>query len=274
MPQNKIIQLAQRVASSDANNAVEQRSLLEALAEIRTLVDREAHPRACDYLNGAGLLLTFTQHFGHVGGVQILGVVATVLEAAHMHVSKESTESRSASTNAILTGGTQWGAVQVANDMLLGQILIRKGYIVEEQVKEAVELQASSGARFGEALMKLGALDWPKLEEGLRYQDACRNIVEGVAETQRPQSTPPTMTKRIELAPASDSELKLMSDVLLGEILLRNSLVTQEQLESALVAQRGSGMRIGEVLVGMGACPWNDINYAVQLQGQLRRYAS
>jgi hypothetical protein len=163
MPQQKIIELAQRVASSDPNNVVEQRSLLEALVEIRTLVDRVEHPRACDYLNGAGLLLTFTQHFGQIGGSQVLGVVATVLEAAHMHVSLAPKPAQRPEANSILKGGTQWGAVQVANDMLLGQILLRKGYIVEEQVKEAVDLQASTGARFGEALMKLGALGWPQL---------------------------------------------------------------------------------------------------------------
>jgi len=158
--------------------------------------------------------------------------------------------------------------------MLLGQILVRKGYVTEGQVKEAIELQAKTGSRFGEALMTLGVIEWGQLEEGLKYQDACRNLVEGVAETQRSHTAGPPAPKKLELDPDYDRGLKLMSDVMLGEVLVRNSLITQEQLEAGLAAQRGSGMRIGEALVNMGACTWKDVRHAIQLQGQMRRYAS
>ena len=271
MPTQKIIALAQRVAGSDPNDAAEQRLLLEELIEIRMVIDQRSNARVCEYLDGAISLMTFMQHLGRVGGSQVIGVVATVLEAAHQHMSLAipANESPKSST-AFLNGG----ASDVVGDMLLGQILIRKGYISEQQLRQAVELQHTSGLRFGEALMKLGCVVWAQLEEGLKYQDACRQLVEGVTQTRPAPSQGPEPPKTLELDVATDGGLQLMSDVSLGEILVRNQLVTKDQLANALARQRGSGMRIGEVLVDSGACNWDQINYAIQLQGQLRRYAS
>ncbi len=68
--------------------------------------------------------------------------------------------------------------------------------------------------------------------------------------------------------------LKLMQDALLGEVMLRNRLITREQLEESLRHQRATGTRIGEALVDLKLCSWSDVEYALQLQTQMRRYAS
>jgi type IV pilus assembly protein PilB len=50
---------------------------------------------------------------------------------------------------------------------LLGQVLVRRGLVTEAQVLEALQSQASSGKRLGEALVDMGALDERGLVDAL-----------------------------------------------------------------------------------------------------------
>jgi hypothetical protein len=57
---------------------------------------------------------------------------------------------------------------------------------------------------------------------------------------------------------------------LLGEILLDEGIVTREQLETALAAQK---RRLGEILVEIGACKAEDLDRAIQMQKMGRTQA-
>jgi hypothetical protein len=63
---------------------------------------------------------------------------------------------------------------------------------------------------------------------------------------------------------------KQVDQDLLGEIMLQLRLVTQADLERALVTQRATDMRIGEALVSIGACTWEQVKQGVAAQQQVR----
>lgn len=56
------------------------------------------------------------------------------------------------------------------DSMRLGEILLFKGVITQEQLIEALEFQGRQGARIGEALMFLGFCTVPQIEDALREQ--------------------------------------------------------------------------------------------------------
>lgn len=195
--------------------------------------------------------------------------------------------------------------VRVISDMLLGEIMVRMGHIQPEQIELALEVQRRTGLKFGESLVKMGAATWEQVQAGLRYQDGCRQVVENFVDTRKEQGqalVPKVESKRgpkpLELAPKpldvgnnqsytpaggkkpldvassgpGPSSLRLMSDVLLGEILIERGIITRPQLEKGLATQRATGMRIGEALVHMGAASWDQIELGIRIQGQMRKY--
>ena len=115
-------------------------------------------------------------------------------------------------------------------------------------------------------------MDWQQLEAGLNYQDNCRQVVENFAG--RKPVTKKDISQKAETVRSLEANgLRLISDVLLGEILIDDGRLTKDQVIGALEVQRATGLRIGEVLVQIGACDWDDVQYGVQVQGQIRRYA-
>ena len=57
---------------------------------------------------------------------------------------------------------------------------------------------------------------------------------------------------------------------LLGEIMVQMHLVTRKNLERALVTQRATDLRIGEALISIQACTWEQVNQGVAAQKQMR----
>jgi len=198
-------------------------------------------------------------------------------------------------------GPSTSASVRVISDMLLGEVMVRMGHIRSEHIEKALEVQRQTGLKFGEALVKLGVTTWEQVQAGLRYQDGCRQVVENFvdARTQDGKSKEPQKNglnptgapKELELgkpkldlaAPSSRgldvagpkgdlSSLRLMSDVLLGEILIERGIITKAQLEKGLGTQRATGMRIGEALVNHGFCGWDQIEMGIRVQGQRRKY--
>lgn len=68
----------------------------------------------------------------------------------------------------------------------------------------------------------------------------------------------------------SKTDLRMVHDQPLGEILMQHGRVSRDQIEDALRAQRATGMRLGETLVMLGAATWDDIHHAVRLQQKMR----
>ena len=190
-------------------------------------------------------------------------------------------------------------SVRVISDMLLGEIMVRMGHLQSDQIDMALEVQRQTGLKFGEALVKLGLVTWEQVQAGLRYQDGCRQVVENFADTRtqggasheqqavNPIGAPKELElgkPQLELAASqpqsldvagSKSELgslRLMSDVLLGEILIERGIISKAQLEQGLSTQRATGMRIGEALVNLGFCGWDKVEMGIRLQSQRRKY--
>jgi hypothetical protein len=68
-----------------------------------------------------------------------------------------------------------------------------------------------------------------------------------------------------------DSSLRLVSDLVLGEVLVQLGHAKPDQVDRALRVHRATGRRIGEALVEIGAVTWDQIEHGVRVQDHLRR---
>jgi hypothetical protein len=65
------------------------------------------------------------------------------------------------------------------------------------------------------------------------------------------------------------SVLKLqLSELRLGQILLRTKCVSQDQLDIALVDQENTGELLGSILIGFGFCTPEQINWGIDQQNK------
>ncbi len=285
MPILELAALARRFACSNPHDAVEQRELLETLSAIRKgTQDRAAE----ELLDGALLLTSYMTRLGHVGGQHVLGIIARLLEMANEtvrgfeapstpQVEPPRMESAAALPGKAMTPGEATdAALQVVGNMLLGERLVERGVISREQVDEALRLQAQNGLRFGEILIQLGAATKEQVKEALLYQSSARQVVEDFGwrdEHPRERTKPPQGPRKLQplqKTPGSGEGLRLMSDLMLGEIMVRNGTITKEQLEEALRIQRAAGIRVGEALVRMKLVTKLQLECALQLQKKMR----
>ena len=65
--------------------------------------------------------------------------------------------------------------LNVLNDMMLGEEMIRMGTITREQLLKALDVQSAAGIRIGEALVEIGAASWDQVAEGVRMQERHRD---------------------------------------------------------------------------------------------------
>lgn len=65
--------------------------------------------------------------------------------------------------------------LNVLNDMMLGEEMIRMGTITREDLKRALGVQNAAGIRIGEALVEIGAATWDQVAEGVRMQERHRD---------------------------------------------------------------------------------------------------
>lgn len=179
------------------------------------------------------------------------------------------------------------------NDMVLGQILVEMGHVGEDDVTHALRHQVRTGQPVGQSLVTLGLTTAELVEDALRLQESLRASLAraGAPEPVAPAaSSPPAPTPDASprdagpdpsSAGASDEPqespvaraLGMEADALLGEILRRTGAVGATDLALALDAQRGSGRRLGDVLVDQGACGWQQVEEARELQKRLRYVA-
>ncbi len=265
-----------------------------------------------EYLDAATLLISYLAHMGQIGGSEVRSVVARLIETAAKVVTdgpgavqaEQAQEAAAAATVALdetllEQSGTSAPSpqaaiaptpistsVRVISDMMLGEIMVRMGHLQSEQIDKVLEIQRQTGLKFGESLVKLGLATWEQVQAGLRYQDGCRQVVENFTDTRTKDGTPqeqpvaspigapgePEPSARMLDVAGPKAEMRMMSDVLLGEILIERGIISKAQLEQGLTAQRATGMRIGEALVNLGFCGWDKVEMGVRLQGQRRKY--
>ncbi len=57
---------------------------------------------------------------------------------------------------------------------LLGEILVKTGSITREQLNEGLKVRRATGLRIGEALVQIGACEWPAIRKAVRAQESMR----------------------------------------------------------------------------------------------------
>lgn len=60
---------------------------------------------------------------------------------------------------------------------LLGEILVKTGSITREQLNEGLKVRRATGLRIGEALVQIGACEWPAIRKAVRTQENMRQSV-------------------------------------------------------------------------------------------------
>ena len=156
-------------------------------------------------------------------------------------------------------------ATDVMGDMLLGQILLQRGHILEEHIQQAMKVQRMSPLRIGDIFVKIGACSRAHVTEALTQLASIRRVRENLEGEPKLKEKPPD---------TRGTGLKLVGEAMIGEILIERNVITRRQLERALDVQKQTGTRIGEALVKIGATTMEQIEQALRIQGRDRRFGT
>ena len=103
--------------------------------------------------------------------------------------------------------------------MNLGQLLLRQGVLDEDQLAHAMAEHKRTGLMLSKILVRLGMVS----------EETLTNIL--------------------------GSQMQSSTKMRIGEMLLAQGYITQEQLDKALETQKTSGKRLGRTLVDLGFMP-------------------
>lgn len=178
----------------------------------------------------------------------------------------------------------------VARDMLLGEMLVHFGVVTQEEVTAALAEKRNSKKRLGEILVQQGATSAEEIQRALAYQARVRGgesaspaaapAVKKAPEKKVPEKTAPEkkpVPPRPEPAlPRGErpAPLRMMSSLLLGEILFMQGAVTRERLALGMAEQRRSGRLLGEILLELCFVTRRQLEHALSYQGNTRRRSS
>ena len=284
MSATAIQSLAERLRASDPGNAHEQREIFERIRELRSAFDGPLDPESNRCLEAASMLVAYLARMGALAGDDVRAIAVRLLQCA------AEAEGASAGTpqpelvstmqrptihklatiaaGSLPTSGPAAeparSAIDIVGDMMLGQILLQRGQILEEHIQQAMKVQRTTSARIGDIFVKIGACSRAQVADALTHQAALRRVRDNLSES----------TENLQKRDTRGTGLKLVGEALLGEILVERNLITRRQLERALEFQRQSGSRIGEALVKIGATTIEQIEQALRIQGRDRRFGS
>ena len=172
----------------------------------------------------------------------------------------------------------------------LGERLIHAGYITREQCEAAIEYQKIHSGLFGQILVKMGFITAQQLDDffvgGRMVLSGERLINAGIitreqlvlALNYQEENGGRLGNTIVALGFASQKNIDdffqnfAVTDYQkLGEMLVSHGLITELQLEQALLFQRNSGGQLGEILVSMGFIAPDDLYRTLATQKQLGR---
>jgi len=84
-------------------------------------------------------------------------------------------------------------------------------------------------------------------------------------------SPAPVSVPRRPLSPPRPEEMPLITDMVLGQVMVLLNMLSEEDVIEALHLQRKTGQRIGEAFVELGKATWDQVNSAVRLQEYVKR---
>lgn len=291
MPATDIGQLAERLQASDPADAHEQREIFEHIRTLRSAFDGPLDPESQRCLEAAGMLVAYLARMGAMAGADVRVIAVRLLRsAAEAERAAEGSTPRTASASPPPIAATHAGihriissvpqpmvptpaptpvpaeprsATDLMGEMMLGQLLLQRGHILEEHIHQAMKVQRVSPIRIGDIFVKIGACSRTQVEDALRHQASLRRLRGNLGET-----------APAERADTRGTGLKLVGEAMLGEILIERNVITRRQLERALEVQRQTGSRIGEALVKLGATTLDQIEAALRVQGRDRRFGT
>jgi hypothetical protein len=132
--------------------------------------------------------------------------------------------------------------------LLLGELLVERRLILPVELEDALAEQRATGRRLGEVLVSRGALTGAQLTRALAEQYGV-DLSADAAAVEPPPSEP--------YQP-------------LGRMLVARGVITQAQLDEALEAQRRTGRRLGDILVGDHGVSMLDLAAALGAQHGLQ----
>ncbi|MFT5291303.1 MAG: hypothetical protein ACI8QS_001700 [Planctomycetota bacterium] len=269
--------LADRLLSLDSPDAETLQLVRSEIVELKHLLERLLQRELADFLGAAD---TMIRSIGVLEGESyeqvrelVLTLLSVVAEAVNGLGSQHSADSglelledhanapAEARSEESLIGArppltlegeglslTYQGA-RTMSELLLGQILIESGNLSRAQLVEALKHQTKEKVRIGEALVALGFVTKEQVDQAIQEQDA-------LAEHLHMEN--------------QGSNVALLHDLTIGEILTSVGGVAQEDIERALRVHRASGKRLGESLVELGVVSWERVEEAVRIQAKNR----
>src|SRR5262245_61695326 len=281
--------LAERLRSSDPANSHEQREIFERIRELRSAFDGPLDPESHRCLEAAGMLVAYLARMGALAGDDVRSIAVRLLRCAAE--AEETATSGPAPAPSLLPAAEatqgikkhvlpavpglsepvvpaeavegQLSATDLVGDMMLGQILLHRGQILDEHIHQAIKVQRTTSMRIGDIFVKIGACSRTQVADALSHQAQLRRVRDNLCET----------VEKIKTPDIRGTGLKLVGEAMLGEILVERNLITRRQLERALEFQKQSGSRIGEALLKMGATTIEQIEQALRIQGRERRFS-
>lgn len=113
--------------------------------------------------------------------------------------------------------------------------------------------------RIGQLLMRHRLLSLEQLEDCLMAQPEFPGLLLGEIAVERGLATVEDIQGILKLQ---------LSELRLGQILVRTKCVSQEQLDIALVDQDNTGELLGSILIGFGFCTPEQIAWAIDQQNK------
>ena len=126
---------------------------------------------------------------------------------------------------------------------VLGELLVRAGWVSQTRLDEALAKQSSRNRRIGEILVEMGVLDHDDLKAVLEFQQDIR------------------LNRHAKFAALLGRRL--------GTMLLRSASITQEQLDRAMREHETTGELLGEILVRQGVLAPETLQSALSFQRRL-----
>ncbi len=137
--------------------------------------------------------------------------------------------------------------------LLIGALFVEKGLITQEQLDVALEEQQRTGNRLGEVLVERFGVSRLDLASALAEQWAEYERQGTVEQQESPSEERDFVAVSDEWSGApAEADAEPAPKRPIGEIFLERGMVSEDELEHALVEQRDSGRRLGEILVGQG----------------------
>ncbi|MBL8803069.1 MAG: hypothetical protein JNN27_13785 [Planctomycetes bacterium] len=173
-----------------------------------------------------------------------------------------------------------------ANERTANQIGSLKAQLERDGFKDVAQ-QGAVALRIAEILQREEQIGPEKAHEllAMLVQSMATSLGIDLPVTAQPPAAAPSSSSdaKTERAPAAaptpvptgagQTQLRMVSNRKLGELLVQMSLLTPTQVEQALAHQRMTGCRLGEALIQLKLLPKNTVESALRMQGSRRNFS-